>query len=205
METFSTSLSFWSPVTCDFLLHNANKVKLWCFSLMSVWTRCWTNTRMAGDLTCHDTVMTSMLCGFKKRWKCMFLLWMVPDIDLTLETIIIPPALTKLKGGILVSPCPSIPLSIRLSVCLSVRPSVCLWTESCPLCIFNNTHWIHFIFPQATSEGVPHVMFVSKLEKNKILANFQLWLCLLLTWDPIWINNMGNHEVAGGILRMQAF
>ena len=29
---------------------------------------------------------------------------------------------------------------------LSVRPSVCLWTESCPLCIFNNTHQIHFIF-----------------------------------------------------------
>ena len=31
---------------------------------------------------------------------------------------------------------------VRLSVCLSVR----LWTESCPLCIFNNTHRIHFIF-----------------------------------------------------------
>ena len=29
---------------------------------------------------------------------------------------------------------------------LSVRPSVRLWTESCPLCIFNNTHRIHFIF-----------------------------------------------------------
>ena len=31
---------------------------------------------------------------------------------------------------------------VRLSVCLSVR----LWTESYPLCIFNNTHRIHFIF-----------------------------------------------------------
>ena len=29
---------------------------------------------------------------------------------------------------------------------LSVRPSVRLWTESCPLCIFKNTHRIHFIF-----------------------------------------------------------
>ena len=48
--------------------------------------------------------------------------------------LIIPPASTKLKGGILVSPCPS------------VCPSVCLWTESCPLCIFNNTHRIHFIW-----------------------------------------------------------
>ena len=52
--------------------------------------------------------------------------------------LIIPPASTKLKGGILVSPCPS--------VRLSVRPSVRLWTESCPLCIFKNTHRIHFIF-----------------------------------------------------------
>ena len=35
--------------------------------------------------------------------------------------IIIPPASTKLKGGILVSPCPS----VHLSVCPSVRLSVC--------------------------------------------------------------------------------
>ena len=28
---------------------------------------------------------------------------------------------------------------------LSVSPSVRLWTESCPLCIFNNTRQIHFI------------------------------------------------------------
>ena len=29
---------------------------------------------------------------------------------------------------------------------LSVCPSVHLWTELCPLCIFNNTHRIYFIF-----------------------------------------------------------
>ena len=29
---------------------------------------------------------------------------------------------------------------------LSISPSVHLWTESCPLCIFNNTHRIHFTF-----------------------------------------------------------
>ena len=28
----------------------------------------------------------------------------------------------------------------------AVRPAVRLWTESCPLCIFNNTRRIHFIF-----------------------------------------------------------
>ena len=51
--------------------------------------------------------------------------------------IIIPPASTKLKGGYT-----GFTLSVRLSICLSVR----LWTESCSLCIFNNTHRIHFIF-----------------------------------------------------------
>ena len=40
------------------------------------------------------------------------------------------PASTKLKGGILVTPC----------------PFVRLWTASCPLCIFHNTCWIYFIF-----------------------------------------------------------
>ena len=44
--------------------------------------------------------------------------------------MIIPPPQRSWKGVILVSPC----------------PSVRLWTESCPPCIFNNTHRIHFIF-----------------------------------------------------------
>ena len=28
---------------------------------------------------------------------------------------------------------------------------------------------------------------------------------LVLTWDPTWLNTVGNHEAAGGILRTQAF
>ena len=55
------------------------------------------------------------------------------DFQTITVKIIIPPASTKLKGGY---------TGITLSVCPSVR----LWTESCPLCIFNNTHRIHFIF-----------------------------------------------------------
>ena len=35
--------------------------------------------------------------------------------------------------------------AIGLSVRLSVRLSVLLWTESCPLCNFHSTSWIHFI------------------------------------------------------------
>ena len=35
-----------------------------------------------------------------------------------------------------------------------------------------------------------------KIKQFEILANFLnlwLWLCLLLTWDPIWLNGIGNH------------
>ena len=28
---------------------------------------------------------------------------------------------------------------------------------------------------------------------------------LVLTWDPTWLNSVGSHEAAGGILRTQAF
>ena len=28
---------------------------------------------------------------------------------------------------------------------------------------------------------------------------------LVLTWDPTWLNSVGNHEAVGGILRTQAF
>ena len=28
---------------------------------------------------------------------------------------------------------------------------------------------------------------------------------LVLTWDPTWLNSVGDHEAAGGILRRQAF
>ena len=49
-----------------------------------------------------------------------------------------PPLQRSWKGDIRVSPCPS--------VCPSIHLSVRLWTESCPLCIFNNTHQIRFIF-----------------------------------------------------------
>ena len=44
------------------------------------------------------------------------------------------------------------------------------------------------------------------LWKSCPLCNvFSSRLIIFLTWDPIWLNNVGNHEVAGGILRTQAF
>ena len=78
-------------------------------------------------------------------------------------SLFITPASTKLKGGY---------TGFTLSICPSVHPSVCpsvrLWTELCPLCIFNNTCQIHFIFAhQATSVGVSRVMLVSKFKNVK--------------------------------------
>ena len=58
---------------------------------------------------------------------------------------------------------------------------------------------------QATSEGVSWVMFVSKLKKYGEFFKFVSLTLIFLTWDPIWLNRIGNHEVAGGIHRTLAF
>ena len=53
---------------------------------------------------------------------------------------------------------------------------------------------------QATSEGVSRVAFGSKFNNLKfwrIRSICKIWLCLLLTWDSIWLNRMGNHEAVG--------
>ena len=83
-------------------------------------------------------------------------IWSSMGID-----IIIPPASTKLKGRY---------TAFTLSVCASVR----LWTEWCPLCIFNNTCWIHFIFLYLIKQ-LQKVCCVFCLWQNSniwILANF---------------------------------
>ena len=113
--------------------------------------------------------------------------------------LLYPPLQRSWKGGILVSPC----------------PSVRLWTESCPLCIFNNTHRIHFIFAhlinstyQATSEGVSCVMLVSKFKILKFWRIFKIFnfdfvfFWLGIQYDSIeWV----IMRRLGGILRTKAF
>ena len=62
--------------------------------------------------------------------------------SIALENIIILRlASMKLKGGYT-----GFTLSVRPSTHLSIRPFVHLLTESCPLCIFNNTRRIPHIF-----------------------------------------------------------
>ena len=64
--------------------------------------------------------------------NCILFVYGLMGIPLS-NLIFIPPASTKLKGGY---------SGFTLSIC----PSVHLWTKSCSLSIFNNTHQIHFIF-----------------------------------------------------------
>ena len=46
------------------------------------------------------------------------------------------------------------------------------------------------------------VKFIAKFQNLNVchfFLNLWLWLCLLLTWDLIWITSMGNHGAAWGI------
>ena len=123
-----------------------------------------------------------------------------------LPCLIIPPASTKLIGGVYWYHL------VRLSVCPSVRLSVCSSVDRIVSALYlqqysSDPFYICTSY-QATSEGVSRVMPVSKLK------NLRFWgirkICkfdfvIFWHWDPIWLNGMGNHEAAGGILRTQAF
>ena len=91
---------------------------------------------------------------------------------------LIPPHTTKLLGGILVS-------LVRPSICLSV----CLSRILCWLCSTFSSGWILFIF----------IILSSNFRRCKVSCKFQnliflpifqnlkFWLCLVLTWDLMWI------------------
>ena len=87
--------------------------------------------------------------------------------------------------------CPSIQRSWKWGILVSPCPSVRLWTKSCPLCIFNNTRRIHYIFAHLIKrlQKVCRVWsLLYKIKKIESLANslnLYIWRCLLLTWHPI--------------------
>ena len=98
------------------------------------------------------------------------------------------PLQQRWKGDILVS---------TLSVC----PSVLLWMKSCPLCIFNNTRRIHFIF----THPIKQHQKVCPMLNYKITKFWQILSICYFDFVFTWIDGMGNHGVAGDILRTQAF
>ena len=56
-------------------------------------------------------------------------------------------------------------------------PSVRLWTESCPLCIFNNTHRIHFIFAHLIKQLKKVCRVYARF---KIFKNLKFWRFFLI-------------------------
>ena len=111
----------------------------------------------------------------------------MPSLSWRIITIFIPPASTKLKGDILVSPCPP------------VRPSVCGQNHVCSVSstiLVGSISYLHILSSNFRRCVACNVCF----KIQKIFFEF-----VILTWDTIWLSSMGNHEAVGGILRMQAF
>ena len=50
------------PVTGGFPSQRDSNVKFWCVFVVSL-NNCWTISRVAGDITCHDVHVTSLLCA----------------------------------------------------------------------------------------------------------------------------------------------
>ena len=98
------------------------------------------------------------------------------------------PSDNEVVGGTLVSLAPS----VRPCVRPSARPS----RIRCSLCSTYSSSWIHFIL----------IHLIKQLQKVRRVQNFwqfffnlQLLLCLVLTWDLMWITSIGNHGAAVGI------
>ena len=89
-------------------------------------------------------VMPLCLCDIivMCRWLCHY---GTGSIMISFHNLIYPPPRLQWSWkGYMVSPCPS--------VCPFLCPSVHMRTESCPLCTFNNTWWIHSIFTHLSSK-----------------------------------------------------
>ena len=97
--------------------------------------------------------------------------------------------------GVHHAPSPPPCLSVRLSICgqnsvRSVSSRILLGSIS----------YLHILLGNFRRCVACNAHF--KIEKFENLVNFLnllLWLCLFLTWDPIWLNGMGNRPWARGV------
>ena len=87
--------------------------------------------------------------------------------------MIIIPLQHSWKGVILVSHC--------LSICLSVPQSICRQNR------------VHSVSSTMLAGSISYL----QPEFLALFLNLWLWLHLVLNWDLLWINRMGNHGVAG--------
>ena len=126
--------------------------------------------------------IVDVLASMWYSWHLMDMLYLPP----------LPPLQRSWKGGILVSPCPS----VRLSVCgqnhvRSVSSTILVGSIS----------YLHILSRCFACKICLKIWNLGKFFKFVTLTFF------FFTWDPIWLNSMGNHEAGGvgGILRRQAF
>ena len=94
------------------------------------------------------------------------------------------PRSTKLKGGILLSPCPSVCPSVRLSVC----PSVDKIVSALYLVQYSPDPFHIYTSYQATSEGVLRVFWnFGKFFKFVTLTLSCFDLGSIMSWSVVWI------------------
>ena len=84
-------------------------------------------------------------------------------------------------------------VEFQRSVCLSLRPSVC------------PASGVHSVVPTVRVGSISYLSILSSNFRRcvEFLAifwgNLKLWLCLILTWNLMWITSVGNHGATGGI------
>ena len=113
-----------------------------------------------------------LLKGTRKKLQVSEILFICFQFVST--NFIMPPTSTKLKGGILVSPCPSVRLPVQtcimLWVCSYWEKSVCPFVDRIVYALYLQQYSsdpFHICTSyQATSEGVSRVQFFSKFKKK---------------------------------------
>ena len=88
--------------------------------------------------------------------------------------------------------------SIRPSVCPCVRPASRVRSVA-PTVLVGSIWYLHILSSNFSKCVMCKVSCkIGKFEFLAIFQNLQLWLCLVLTWDLMWITSMGNHGGGGG-------
>ena len=93
--------------------------------------------------------------------------------------------------------CPSVHLSVCLSVCGRNRNSVS------STILVGSISYLHILSSNLRRCVACNACF--KINFGEFFKLVTLTLSFFLTWDPIWLNSTGNHEAVGGIIRTQAF
>ena len=190
-----------NPITDLILYHSEKKIEYICGGLNHIFFfQFFSNLGVVNLETC---LCSRHLTSFATKWL-VNIVYFLANLMVSVESrifrcvLFIIPSMKSMRG-ILVSPCSSVRSSVHLSVCGQNRVRSVSSTIS-----VGSISYLHIL----SSRRCDACKVCYKIHRFKILPNslnLWIWLCLLLIWDVIWINSMGNHEAAGGILRTKAF